>query len=277
MGQIASVASIREDVTERKQVEAQLAQVSKLSTLGEMASGLTHELNQPLNIIRMAADSCLILMEEDGLDAEHQAQQLAVISGQTERMAEIINHMRIFSRKDRVEVEPFDPSSSMRAAVRLVSEQLRLAEIGLTANIPTTCRPVLGHPLRLEQVVINLLNNAKDAVLEQRVWDAGHGAIELELLDNRKANTIAIRVADTGGGIAPELLERIFEPFYTTKDPGKGTGLGLSIVYAIVTSMGGTITAANTEKGACFTVSLPVDPAFGSKRERRVAKRDGKA
>ncbi|MGE0093883.1 MAG: PAS domain-containing protein [Alphaproteobacteria bacterium] len=276
-GHIAGVASIFEDVTERKQVEAQLAQVSKLSTLGEMASGLTHELNQPLNIIRMAADSCLILMEEDNFDATHEFQQLEIISSQTERMAEIINHMRIFSRKDRVEVEPFDPSNSARAAVRLVSEQLRLSEIGLSTSVPAACRPVLGHPLRLEQVVINLLNNAKDAVLEQRGRSAGQGKIELELVDDRKTNTIDIRVTDTGGGIAPDVLEHIFEPFYTTKDPGKGTGLGLSIVYAIVTSMGGSITAANTGKGVRFTVSLPVDPGFGSKRARRGAKRNGKA
>lgn len=276
-GQIASVTSIREDVTERKQVEAQLAQVSKLSTLGEMASGLTHELNQPLNIIRMAADSCLILMEENGFDAEHQAQQLDIISGQTARMAEIINHMRIFSRKDRVEVEPFDPSDSARAAVRLVSEQLRLSEIGLSTSIPAACRPVLGHPLRLEQVVINLLNNAKDATLERRDRDGRLGTIELELVDDRKANTVGIRVTDTGGGIAPDVIEHIFEPFYTTKDPGKGTGLGLSIVYAIVTSMGGTISAANTKSGACFTVTLPVDPGFESKQERRSSRQDGKA
>lgn len=276
-GQIAGVASIFEDVTERKQAEAQLAQVSKLSTLGEMASGLTHELNQPLNIIRMAADSCLILLEEDGADPEHQAQQLAVISGQTQRMAEIINHMRIFSRKDRVEVESFDPSNSARAAIRLVSEQLRLSEIELSISVPATCRPVLGHPLRLEQVVINLLNNAKDAVLEQRGRSAGPGKIELELVDGRETNTVGIRVTDTAGGIAPDVLEHIFEPFYTTKDPGKGTGLGLSIVYAIVTSMGGAISATNVGKGACFTISLPVDPGFGSGRERRVAKRDGKA
>ena len=276
-GQVTSVASILEDVSERKQAEAQLAQVSKLSTLGEMASGLTHELNQPLNIIRMAADSCLILMEENGADPEHQAQQLEIISGQTERMAEIINHMRIFSRRDRIEVEPFDPSNSARAAIRLVSEQLRLSEIELVTNVPDTCRPVLGHPLRLEQVVINLLNNAKDAAQEQRGRSVDQGKIELELVDDRKTSTIGIRVTDDGGGIAPDVLEHIFEPFYTTKDPGKGTGLGLSIVYAIVTSMGGAISAENTGNGARFTISLPVDPGFGAKRQRRAVKRDGKA
>jgi PAS domain S-box-containing protein len=276
-GRIASVASIREDVTERKQVEAQLAQVAKLSTLGEMASGLTHELNQPLNIIRMAADSCLILIEEGDSDAAHQVQQLGIISGQTTRMAEIINHMRIFSRKDRVEVEPFDPSDSVRAAVRLVSEQLRLSEIELSTKIPAACRHVLGHPLRLEQVVINLLNNAKDAVLDHRARNTGPGKVGLVLADDRKANTIEIRVADSGGGIAPHAIEHIFEPFYTTKAPGKGTGLGLSIVYAIVTSMGGTITAANTGSGARFTISLPIDPGFESKRPRRAASRNSMA
>lgn len=278
LGRIANVTSIREDVTERKHVEAQLAQVAKLSTLGEMASGLTHELNQPLNIIRMAADSCLILMEENAIDEAHQKQQLEAISGQTERMAEIINHMRIFSRKDRVEVESFDPSASMRAAVRLVSEQLRLSEIEMSTSIPATCRPVLGHPLRLEQVVINLLNNAKDAVLERRNrTPRSQGKMELALLDDRKTDSIRIEVADTGGGIASNVIEHIFEPFYTTKEPGKGTGLGLSIVYAIVTSMGGTISAVNTKHGARFVVSLPVAPGLETRRKSRSGRQRAKS
>lgn len=125
--------------------------------------------------------------------------------------------------------------------------------------------------------MINLLNNAKDAVLEQRARSGSHGQIGLELVDDRDANVIGIHVTDTGGGIASDVIEHIFEPFYTTKGPGKGTGLGLSIVYAIVTSMGGTISAANVASGARFTVSLPVDPGFELKRTRRPAKQGASA
>ena len=114
----------------------------------------------------MAADSCVIRMEEGEADAGYQKGQFDVISEQTQRMAEIIQHMRIFSRQDRSEVAPFDPIASVHNAISLIGPELRLTNIRLTSEAPPRCRAILGHQVRLEQVIINLLNNAKDAILE---------------------------------------------------------------------------------------------------------------
>ncbi|MCC6918107.1 MAG: PAS domain-containing protein [Alphaproteobacteria bacterium] len=246
------------DVTTEREAEARLIQAEKLSTLGTLASGITHELNQPLSIIRMAADACLILMEDGPLDPAHTKQQLETISGQCERMADIINHMRIFSRRDDSgEVKQIDPSVSVRAAVRFLAEQIRLAGIELSTRIPETCRAIRGHPVGLEQVVVNLIGNAKDVIEERHV---SPGRIEVAVEEDADWAETRIMVTDNGGGIPADVLPKLFEPFFTTKIAGKGTGLGLAIVQSIVTTMGGTIAAANVAGGARFTVTLPWCP-----------------
>ena len=263
-GAISNILLILEDITEQKLVEAQLVQAGKLTTLGEMASGLTHELNQPLNIIRMAADSCVIRMEEGEADAGYQKGQFDVISEQTQRMAEIIQHMRIFSRQDRSEVAPFDPIASVHNAISLIGPELRLTNIRLTSEAPPRCRAILGHQVRLEQVIINLLNNAKDAILEsgaQSTREHGEpyqGRIDMKLVDDEQEDHILLTVTDTGGGIPQETIEHVFEPFFTTKEVGKGTGLGLSVAYGIISAMHGTMSVRNSTEGACFSIGVPV-------------------
>ena len=138
------------DIRERKAQQAQLTQSSKLASLGEIATGLGHELNQPLNIIRMAADSSLILMADGMADADFQRSQFGLISGQTVRMAKIIEHMRVFGRKDNADAVAFDPVDSARSALSLVQQQLRVADIDLEVDLPGECRTVQGYPLRLE-------------------------------------------------------------------------------------------------------------------------------
>ncbi|MCH7541146.1 MAG: PAS domain S-box protein [Proteobacteria bacterium] len=260
----ARVVSTAEDITEREAMQAQLIQAEKLSTLGEMAAGIAHELSQPLNIIRMAADSSLMLIEEGDADLDYQKEQLALIGGQTQRMADIIDHMRIFSRKDDMDAELFDASASVRNALGLVHEAIHLADIRVAAKVPERCRHVLGHAVQLEQVMVSLLTNAADAILAHPV-PAGdrsrgkqQGRITVNLVDDKTSNWIWIIVSDTGGGIPDDVIGHIFEPFYTTKELGKGTGLGLSVAYGIVTAMGGRIDVWNTAKGARFQIALPV-------------------
>jgi PAS domain S-box-containing protein len=256
--------AVARDITEREAMQAQLIQAEKLSTLGEMAAGIAHELNQPLNIIRMAADSSLMLMEEGDADLDYQKEQLALIGGQTQRMADIIDHMRIFSRKDDMAAEPFDASASVRNALGLVSEAMHLANIRVAAKVPERCRHVLGHAVQLEQVMVSLLTNAKDAILahpapaRDRSRGKQRGRITVNLVDDQTSHWIWIIVSDTGGGIPGDVIGHIFEPFYTTKEAGKGTGLGLSVAYGIVTAMGGRIDVWDTTKGARFQIVLPV-------------------
>lgn len=261
-GHPATLVFVR-DITERKMAQAQLVQTSKLALLGEMAASIAHELNQPLNIIRMAADASLILMEEGRDDPENHRLEFERISSQTERMAAIINHMRVFSRRDDDSGTLFDPIACVEGAISLVRDQYRLDGVEIREVLPPRTASVRGQPIRLEQVILNLLANARDAVSAPR---AG-GAIEVSafLADEpgdgrarRDGGEVVIVVSDDGGGIPADNLHRIFDPFFTTKQVGKGTGLGLAIGYSIVTAMQGTISAANGPRGAVFEIRLPV-------------------
>lgn len=248
------------DITDVKRAEAQVVQAAKLATVGEMAAGLTHELNQPLNIIRMAADAGLILAEEGTKDADYLLEQTRVISDQVARMAQIIEHMRVFSRKaDPTTTVTFDPTGNLRNCESFLAKEMRNADVVLEVDVPDACRPIRGHPIQLEQVVVNLLSNARDAIVERRAREgeaAPRGVIRLSLRDDDEHLTIEAQ--DNGGGIPAAALPNIFEPFFTTKKAGKGTGLGLSVGDAIIKTMGGTLTAANKNDGARFTILLPV-------------------
>ena len=272
------------DITERKETQAQLIQASKLATLGEMASGIAHEINQPLSVIGMAAEFSLLSMEDGEFDHDLVRKKLETISGQKERMAEIIDHMRLFSRQDEADLEPFDPLVSVSRALGLIAKPLKAAGIELEENLPASCRTVLGRLSRLEQVVLNLLTNARDAVLGKSAGSAGGAYVSkvcVSMVDDKRRKTVVISVSDNGGGIPEEALKRIFDPFFTTKTEGEGTGLGLSISYSIVDGMGGRIEAKNTGGGAMFRITLPVSAdqpaAVDSPPKRRRAKpRPGK-
>ncbi len=259
-GRVIGVSGTIQDVTEHKRLEQQLIQASKLATLGEMAAGIAHEINQPLHVIRMLADDYLLLIEEGKAEDGPIGERLEVISGQGERMAEIIDHMRVFGRVDDGEPVAFDPASSVRGAIDMVDDRFLAQGVSITAKLTETCRPVRGRPVRLEQVVLNLLNNARDAIVAQGQHEGrgASGEIDVAVIDDGRANAIRIVVADSGGGVPAAVMERIFEPFVTTKEEGKGTGLGLSISYGIIAEMGGTIEAKNAGKGARFEITVPV-------------------
>ena len=277
-------ARLRTEIIERKEAQAQLVQASKLATLGEMASGIAHELNQPLTVVGMAAENSLLSIEEDGCDTEFLRGKLETIVRQKNRMGGIINHMRQFSRKDNSSLESFDPLEAVAGAVGLVGEQFRAVGVGLEQDLPATCRNVSGHAMQLQQVVLNLLTNARDAVLGKSA-DSGAGAyvpkVRVSVVGDKRRKTVLITVADNGGGIPEEALKRVFDPFFTTKTDGQGTGLGLSISYSIIDAMGGRLEAKNTDGGAVFRITLPVSvdepAAVDSPPKRKRAKpRPGK-
>ena len=260
-GEMTGVLGTSIDVTERHEAQAQLVQAAKLATLGEMATSVAHEINQPLNVIRIASESAIEELEPEGaatIDREFVHSKVAQVIKQTERAATIIDHMRIFGRRSDNEPEPFDPRSSVADALGLINERFRIHSVGLTTRIPEDCRSIRGDQLQLEQVVLNILSNAFDA-MEERDGRNGQGnAVTVEIQDDVTAGSVRIVCEDTGGGIPEHVLPRIFEPFFTTKEVGKGTGSGLSISYGIVSDMNGTITVENTESGARITVEFPV-------------------
>jgi PAS domain S-box-containing protein len=261
-GKIVGVVGVGKDITElnkvrreqeveRKEASAQIIQASKLATLGEMSTSVAHELNQPLNVIRMAAGNVRRKISKGSPDLEYLNSKLKRIEEQTARAAAIIDHMRMFGRNAKEKSEPIDPRVVVTNALELMGEQLRLDGVDIVTELAENCSSTLGHSIQMEQVVLNLLSNARDAMTESDC----EKKITLRVFEDDKG--IQVTSEDTGGGISENVLPRIFEPFFTTKKVGKGTGLGLSVSYGIVSEMNGTIVAKNINGGTRFTLTLP--------------------
>jgi signal transduction histidine kinase len=251
------VDAVQKSQEELKQAEAQLIQSSKLASLGTLASGVAHELNQPLAIIRAIAQQNLETLDQMTTPQLVHAlrEDLQIIHRQTVRMSQIIQHLRAFSRKPREEFEPVNLSDMARNALILLREQLRQRGITLIENYAPELPPVLGEANSLEQIVINLLTNARDA-LESH--PDGQITIETATYDDGKRVYAELRVRDSGPGVPPDIRQQIFDPFFTTKDPNKGTGLGLAISLEIAQKHHGFLLLGETERGAEFILRIPV-------------------
>jgi PAS domain S-box len=274
-GRIVQILGSARDVTERKRLQEELVQTSKLATLGTLAAGMAHEMSQPLNIIRIWAESALSRLRDGEADMARLDKVLSIVADQTERMGKIIDHMRTFSRRDGSSTQLFNPADSVRAAVELVSNQFALENIVVTMDIADELLVTRGRPLQLEQVIVNLLSNAHDAIAEQRAATGGprDGRIEVCMRCDPGQNSAVILLTDDGGGIDPDILPRIFDPFFTTKEVGKGSGLGLSIGYGIIDAMNGRIEAINIDhgdgrRGVRFIITLPVSRPSAQEMER---------
>lgn len=234
-----------------KQTQAQLIQSGKLAAVGTLAAGVAHELNQPLMIIRGYAQELL----GDGRIADAETRDdLRRIEAQTTRMAAIITHLRDFSRQSTGRREATDLNRIVADALAFLHQQLKTRNIVVTQDVDPALPPVSVDSLQIEQVLLNLITNARDAIEA-----TGTGAIAIRT-QRASDGRIALSVTDTGPGIPAEIQPRIFDPFFTTKEVGKGTGLGLSICYGIVDAHGGELTMESPVadgRGARFTMRLP--------------------
>jgi histidine kinase len=248
------------DITQRIRSEEQLIQASKMATLGEMATGVAHELNQPLAVLQMVANLFRRKVRAGQAIAPDTAAGLAEkISNNVGRATRIITHMREFGRKSNLDTEEVLVNDVMRRAFDFFSQQLKLHDIEVAWQLDEDQPAILADPNRLEQVFINMLLNARDAIDERCArggCDPGDRLIVLRTRSTRRA--VIAEVRDTGTGIPRHLLPRLFEPFFTTKEVGQGTGLGLSISYGIVTDYGGTIRATSPAGGGSrFVITFP--------------------
>ncbi len=252
-----TIVGTASDVSREHERELQLAQSAKMATLGEVSTGMAHELNQPLTAIGMLAENSLASLLEDGPVRQLVGAKLERILDQVRRAAAIIDHMRIFGRRSDAPPAPFSVEAAIDGARTMASNRLQQARIGLTIEAAANLPRVTGHAVRLEQVLLNLIANAADAIEDHApALPNRHRniAIRADLADGM----VQIAVADQAGGIDEALLPKLFEPFFTTKPVGRGTGLGLSISYGIVADMGGSIAARNQDDGTVVTIRLPL-------------------
>jgi histidine kinase len=249
------------DITKRLETEQQLIQASKMATLGEMATGVAHELNQPLSVIKTASSFSINKIEKkEPIEEATLLNILLKIDGNVDRATKIINHMRQFARKSDLDLEMIDVNEVLERAFEIFSQQLKLRGIEVVWQIDRQCPRIAADPSRSEQVFINLLMNARDAIEEK--WgpkDTKAGEKKIILKTSCDGRNVICEVCDTGKGIPENISDKIFEPFFTTKEVGKGTGLGLSISYGIVKDCGGSIQAVpNKPEGACFILKFPL-------------------
>ncbi|MGA1859752.1 ATP-binding protein [Azospirillum sp. 11R-A] len=231
-----------------RDAQEELVQAGKLAALGQMSAALAHEINQPLAAIRTFVASTRLLAERG--ETAMVRDNLAMIGDLAERMALLSGHLKEFARKGPARVEAVPVARALDRALALLASRLREEEVQVDRSIPPDAR-VRGDAVRLEQVFVNLLRNAADAM-------EGSGDRRLTLTATRNAEGWEIRIRDTGTGIAEAHQFQLFDPFFTTKEVGQGLGLGLSLSYGIVRDFGGTLRAENNpEGGACFVVQLP--------------------
>lgn len=248
------------DITKRLETEQQLIQAGKLATLGEMASGVAHELNQPLSVIKTASTFFMKkIRQKERIDESILDSLLGKVDSNVDRATKIINHMRQFSRKADMDLENVQVNDVLRRAFDIFGQQLILRGIETLWDIEEELPKVKADPVRLEQVFINLLLNSRDAIEER--WgsrESKDNGKQILLSSRSGKEEVIFKICDTGSGIMESISGKIFEPFFTTKEVGKGTGLGLSISYGIIKEFGGDITTEAFEGGGiCFVVTLP--------------------
>jgi C4-dicarboxylate-specific signal transduction histidine kinase len=263
-GRASQVVLFGFDDTERREAELALYQAGRLLTLGELATGLAHELNQPLMVMQLAAEGLAEAMSEEPLDRAYLQGKVDRIVRHVGRAARIIDNMRIFgSRKERM-LRPVDVTVAVGGVLGMLGAELALSGITVREPPPAGTWFVRADRVMLEQVLINLVINARDAILHRGLAAPGGpeaGWIEITAQAG-SPGMVALVVADNGGGIPEQVMPRIFDPFFTTKPEGQGTGLGLALSYGLVRDLGGRITAANGPEGAVFTVELPAADAL---------------
>jgi len=247
-----SVVVLVEDVTDQQAMESHLIQSEKLAAVGQLVSGVAHELNNPLTSIAGLSE---FLLEQKELGAKDRG-HLRVIHEQADRAGRIVRNLLTFARKGPAEQAPVDLNDVIQRTLLLMSFDLTLKDIVVETELGTV-PPVLGDRHALQQVLLNLLNNAAQAVAENPP-ERPRVIRLVTWFDDR----VRMKVADSGGGIPDDVLPHLFTPFFTTKEPGQGTGLGLSITYSIVEAHGGRVSVERPPHGgAAFLVDLPAAPA----------------
>jgi signal transduction histidine kinase len=227
----------------------------RLRSLGEMAAGIAHELNQPLTGVRGLAEHLLLAYENHWEQDQKQIEdRLRRIVTEADRMTHIIEHVRLFARDaGKPEVDPVQVNDVVASSIQMLEAQFRSQGIELATRLQDDLPPVLANAFSLEEVLLNLLSNARDAIADSTT------AASVVIQTRRSQNAVAIEVVDNGHGIPQDIAARVFDPFFTTKDPDQGTGLGLSISKGIIEELGGSISIESVAgAGTTVRIELPL-------------------
>jgi PAS domain S-box-containing protein len=248
-GKMIGMILVAKDLTDRKKLESEILQAEKLSAVGRLASGVAHEINNPLGVILGFAQGALWdLTPGDPLELP-----LRSIERESNRCKNLVQDLLTFSRITKTDREPIDLNNAIESAFSLVSAQARLGHVQIVKELAPDLPHILANQNQIQQVIINLANNALDAMSQ-----VGTLTVRTRLMQEEGRAWVALLVADTGAGIPPEVLPRIFEPFFTTKPVGQGTGLGLGLVHEIVKKHSGRIDVKSRPGHTEFCVRFPV-------------------
>jgi two-component system sensor histidine kinase DctS len=259
-GRVVGFVSVITDITERKKIEEQerqhllqLAHVSRLSTLGQMATEIAHEINQPLTVIASYGDTCLRMLNADSWEREDVLEALRQINSQAERAGEVIRHVRNFVRQNESHRSTVDINELVLEIVQLVEVEARWHDVDIQLQLADIAASVLANRILIQQVLMNFVRNAIDAMAEPH-----DGLRQLTIQTTMgSGNVIEVAVHDTGPGLPPESADQVFNPFYTTK--ADGMGMGLPISDSIIKAHEGRAWVTDNDDGGCsFAFSLPI-------------------
>jgi signal transduction histidine kinase len=243
------VVVVVRDVTEQRLLETSLVQAEKMAAIGTLAAGFAHEINNPMTVISANAQ----ILGEELMDQHPYYGSVEMINRAAKRASHVVRKLLDVSRYEEFELAPTDLNVSLAEAVSLIETQLRKENVRILCNLDPNLPPVLASFDYLHVVWLNLLLNARDAIEE--TGKAG----TIQITSSQQDGQVVVRIADTGVGMAEEMLKHLYEPFFTTKGPGKGTGLGLFTCYRTLVRHGGEIQVESREgEGSVFRVSLPI-------------------
>jgi len=236
---------VKKQIDELKNKQRQIIQSSKLASLGEMATGMVHEINQPLGGIKLVSDYFKMLLKKNNLTTGEIEEGINDIDASVKRISRITDHVRTFARQEDFKLQEVDVHETINAAMILLHEKLRISDIEVIKDFAADLPKINGDPFQLEQVWINLIVNAKDALIEKDSCVSKnvqyHKCLKIKTKYNKNNNSVSIIFKDNGTGLKETIKNKIYEPFFTTKKIGDGTGIGLSISHEIIHNHNGKI------------------------------------
>jgi signal transduction histidine kinase len=254
---------VDDEIAKRKEGERIASQQSRLAAIGELATGMAHEITQPLNAIAFSIENLRARFGSGNLDSAYLEAKTQAVGADIDRVRRVIDHVRLFARSAPDEYRVgFSVNNSVENAVALLGVQMATHGIDMDVDLDGSLPDAYGNPFQYEQVALNLLTNARDAIEERLLRETEADASDtvpgaIAVRTSASDGSIVLDIEDNGTGIPEDLRMRVFDPFFTTKAPGKGTGLGLSISFGIIRDMGGAIEIEAREPGTRFRVIVP--------------------